>query len=320
MIPRGQFMEVLSLLKVAKSNLNKDIDLNLLAPILGTEIRVLKKLNQSASEQEEELSELLAKTDKGILHQINDRKELKSCHFNKEDSLGVLFDRVDQKDVSVLEDIIKFEVYHLVRPFFDDLSGRTMQRAIILHPQNRGVFIIDEEEISFCETKLSAQQMKLLSLLSIGACSKEALIQGIWGYKEYDPIRHDHLVYSLMRRTRKILGDHGEWIQSTGEDLYYLDSQVQFLKGLSSETQKKDSRAEGVLGGEHSQGIDIFDELNFRQLQVMEGAFERPFSTGDMVKYFGTTRMTSYRDLDDLVERGLLSRRGNKRGVRYWYA
>lgn len=312
MIPRGQYMEALSLLKVAKSNLNKDIDLNLLTPILGVEGQVLDLLNQGHEEQESELQALLRKTDKGILHQIHDRNIENKPHFNKEDSLGVIFDRVHQGDIKVLEEIIQWGLFHLVRKFFKELRKTS---ALIVHPQNHGVFLIDEVGVTYESSKLSQHQLKLLTLLSARSCSKEDLIKEVWGYLDYDPLRHDHLIYSLIRRTRKVLGRCASWLQSSGEDSYYLSSQVQFIKSSKNFKGKSNLQTDSSI-----RENERFLELNFRQVQVLEGIFDRPFSTGDMVEYFGTTRMTSYRDLDELVAKGLITKRGDKRGARYWYS
>lgn len=307
LLPRGQRIEALSLLKVAKSNLDKSIDGHLLAPILGLEISILESLNQDFSEQRKELAFILKKTDKGLLHQIQARSFNGQPLYNEEDRIGILFDQASMGKVEAIDDILEYQILHLIPRL---AKGLQKKRAIILHPKSLGLFLIHEDRIVFCEGKLSKSQINFLDYLIAKPRTKEELVVQIWGYDEYDPIRHDHLVYTMVRRLRKQLGPYSEWIFSSGEDSYSIDRDVQFIRSLFSDLpdQRKASSAK-------EQELPV--DLNFRQVQLLEGAFDRPFSAGEVAEYFKITRMTSYRDLDELVSKGLLVKRGKSRGTRY---
>lgn len=309
LIPKQQYIESLSLLKIAKSNLNYDIDINLLVPILGLEVQILKRLGQDCSEEMNLLESITLKTDKGILGQIHERRENNNFKFNKEDSLGFLFDKSFQRDTASIEQIIENELFYLMTPFCEGLSSK---KIIYLHPQNLGLFLFDEEEILFSSSRLSKNQIRLLSLLESGALSKEEIIKEIWGYSEYDPFRHDHLVYSLVKRLRSVLGSRGHWVMSTGEDRYELDPDVNIHFSVKNPEKNKEKKKT-----EAKVSVDFEEDLNFRQIQIIEGLFERPFSAGEAAEYFNINRMTSYRDLNDLVEKGHLIKRGKNKGTRY---
>jgi len=308
LLPKHQYIEALSLLRVAKANLDEQIDVNLLIPILGIEIKVLKNLNQDTHLTHEKLNALLGRTDRGVIQQINKRTIENQILPNKEDPIGVLFDQAFLKEVSALDQIIKFQFYHLIPEFFSPLRER---KAICIHPKNSGLFFIEEENCHYEEGGLSKNQLKFLSLIKSNPQTKEDLIQKIWGYKEYDPIRHDHLVYTAVRRLRKLLGPYGDWIKSR-EDQYSLDSDIELLTNIS------DPNEEHLANNKENEPIlELPSDLNFRQVQIIEGVFPGPFSASDVANYFEVSRMTSFRDLDNLVSRGYLAKRGKNRGTKY---
>ncbi len=306
LIPKQQYMEALSLLKVAKGNLNNQIDINLLAPILGVERKILGILEQETSVIDQELNSLLEETDKAILHQVQKRELGLPLETHEEDQLGVLFDRVHRGDKNAIDLIIKHQLLHLIPKLFGPLPKK---KAIIVHPQNLGLFILDEDEVSYNSHKLSKNQIHFLGEMAGHGKSKAELVKAIWGYNEYDPFRHDHLVYTMVKRLRKVLGDKSAWINSAGEDSYQIEPEVALILRKSEEKKKVEKKIE--------EAFEVPHDLNFRQLQIIEGIFEGPFSAGQVTKHFQTTRMTAYRDLDDLVKKGYLLKRGEKRGTRY---
>jgi len=307
LLPKKQFIEALSLLKVAKTNLSDEVDFNLLAPVLGTEKKVLASLDQSTKGLDRRLVRLLGETDKGILKQIEARGSKRPI-VNEEDKLGVLFDKASLGDESVLNDIIENELFHLARVYFSPFKEK---KSIVLHPQNKGLFLFSEEDNLFLEGKISKNQLKFLGLINLGPQSKEALIKNIWGYSSYDPFRHDHLVYTLVRRLRKLLGDKRTWIQ-TSEDNYFLEREVEVLIKTNVAEEKRSAKDEVIELSEYP------EDINFRQIQILDGALGEGFSANSAADFFDTTRMTSYRDLNDLLEKGLLLKRGKGRATRYF--
>ncbi len=309
LLPKQQYMEALSLLKVAKKNLDDDIDINLLTPILGIEAEILNILNQDAEEVHQKIQKLVSKTDKAILNQIQQRQEKSlDAEENKEDALDSLFNKVKKKDLSCLEVLIENKFFYLVPRLFE-VEGR--KKVIIIHPKNEGLFLVDDQSIQYSENKLSKSQIKFLLALSSEIKSKESLIKEVWGYKEYDPFRHDHLVYATIKRVRKAFDDKGTWIMALGDDQFGLDPEVTLIIKTKTHESSKTKPA--------ANDFDEFPEdLNFRQVKLLEGVLGNPFSSTEVAEYFKITRMTSFRDLVDLVDKGFLYKRGKHKSTRYY--
>ena len=306
LLPKQQYMEALSLLKVAKEKLDKHIDVNLLAPILGVERKIFRILSLNHDEIDEELNRLVIGTDKALVHRLDKRERGQGFNSLEEDRIGRLFDSASRGDFSILDEVIEYNFYSLIPKLFGPFTKR---KLIILHPKNKGFFLVDEEEVNFYSKKLSTSQIQFLAALHNGMQSKESLIRVVWGYNDYDPIRHDHLVYTMLKRVRKALETRSYWIHSSGDDLFSLDSEVGLVLNRGNNLKVENKKYE----------VEIPEELNFRQVQILEDLFDRPFSAGDVATYFSITRMTSFRDLSHLVELGYLEKRGKGRGTKYYF-
>ncbi len=306
---KKQYMEGLSLLRVAKTNLEPLIDTNLYIPVLGLEIDALKSLGQNSEAEENFLVELLAKTEKAIPHNINARKNLSLKETTPEDLLGSLFDGAYQKSMDTFEQINQKGILHLIQcyiPKYSKERASFKRKSLFIHPKNIGFYTISEESIQYNEEKLSKNQIALLIALQGRSLTKEEIVKTVWSY-DYDPLRHDHLVYTTIRRLRKVLKEAGNWILST-EDSYSLDPEVEILsktqKQIPIEVQKKDEMQEAL-------------DLNFRQFQILEGLYQDYFTTAHHAKYFEITRMTAFRDLNELVDRELITKLGKGKGTKY---
>jgi hypothetical protein len=55
----------------------------------------------------------------------------------------------------------------------------------------------------------------LLRRLARGPASKQDLVETVWGYRCYSPLRHDPMVYSAMSSLRRLLGPFHAWIRVT---------------------------------------------------------------------------------------------------------
>lgn len=302
---KGQYIEALSLLKVAKKNLVREVDMNLLIPCLGLEVELLGELKQDSEEEKEELLKALRRTDKSIPHRIELRISKGQNESFAEDPLGNLFDQLRSKNQKALDEALNSNLYHLAKTYFPKTKS---PRAIFIHPLNSGFLISSEDESFFIESKLSKNQLSLIRELGNGPQTKEELVTKVWGY-DYDPLRHDHLVYSAIRRMRVALGKFSFWITSD-ENHYSWEGSVEIIFP-QSEKAKKPKPSPSFSDSE-------WEELNFRQVQILEGAFDKPFSAGEHAEFFGINRMTSFRDLRELVEANLLVKRGRGKGTQYF--
>lgn len=303
---KGHYIEALSLLKVAKNNLDKTVDVNLLIPCLGLEVEILSKLGKDNTNELATLKQALALTDKSIPQNIQARRFGLSTEPNVEDNLGRLMDRVRKKELESLDIAIDKNLLHIAKSFF---PSSIKEKSIYFHPANKGILICTSDIIKFIPVKLSKTQLTLIQQLVRSPKTKEQIIQVVWGYS-YDPLRHDHLVYSNIRRLRKILEPFSGFIISN-EELYSIDKSVEIFLNQKTEDNSKLPPREQPLENEMLEG------LNFRQIKTLDGVFTEPFSAGEHATMFEINRMTSFRDLSQLVERGLLIKRGKGKGTKY---
>jgi hypothetical protein len=307
MIYKQQFIEALSLLKIAKSHLDREIDLSLLSPIVGLEKKCLKYLQENYDEQNQELLRIIKVTDKAIIHQECTRYDLGDVVVNGQDRLSELFNSASMKDISVIDEVIHYQLFHLIRLFLPRVNKK---QVILVHPRGKGLFTIDEDVIIYNKSTLSSNQLQALLYLQNSGFTKKEFVKVVWGYENYEPFRHDHLVYSLIKTLRKSLGIRGEWIRSNGEDWYYLDENTEIICESKAKFKKD-------INNFKVKSLSINRDLNFRQIQILNGIFSTPFSAGDASKLFEINRMTAFRDLNDLVEKGLIEKRGRYKGTKY---
>src|SRR5690606_820112 len=117
----------------------------------------------------------------------------------------------------------------------------------------------------------------------------------VWGY-QYDPLRHDSLVYTNIARLRKILGQYKEWIVSD-ENIYYFSTEIQIFvdEFVTPKLEKKNQ--------EELSFSEV--EFNHRQLETLKKFKNKPLSVSDYGEQWSVTRMTALRDLKTLCELGL---------------
>ncbi len=308
MFLRGQNIEALSLTQVAQKNLSPSTDIALLLPILGLERKVLRTLKQDTDEIDLKMAMILSKSDRYLNTRIHNRTlSMKSEYPFGNDPLGDLIDGIYRKDYSSLKRAIEKGALGLLPVFFDVKPG---QKTIIVSDQLGQLITVNDDEVKVHETKLTKNHFLLISHLSHSGISKEALIEKIWGY-EYDPLRHDSLIYSSMGRLRKILEERKNWI-SADESRYYLDPEVEVIyptqKVLSPKTQNS------TLSAETKKSQQSF---NYRQLETINDPEITAISVSQYGEKWGVTRMTALRDLKDLTKKGLMYKTGQGKATRY---
>lgn len=187
-------------------------------------------------------------------------------------------------------------------------------RAHVISVSARGVSRSDEA--------WAALPLKLLRRLARGHAGKEELIREVWGY-EYEPLRHDSLIYAGLGNLRRLLGDSAAWIE-TSESGWNLRAGVV----LREEAQPR-SLSPATVSSKESTGnpyhiapsvtVDAGRaDLNFRQVKALKELEKREFwDLRTYKKVFEVSTMTAWRDLDSLMEKGFLIRLGKGRATRY---
>ncbi|MBY0385775.1 DeoR family transcriptional regulator [bacterium] len=166
---------------------------------------------------------------------------------------------------------------------------------------------------------------KIILLIKDESQSKEELVQKIWGY-QYDPLRHDPLIYSSMNKVRRLLSPHGDWIQLT-ENGYQIQKNI---KVIIKNTLKQKSIHQKVVEAPVLQSatnkIKVSPkwhkhakDLNFRQLQVLDYLKnQNSISVLELSNKLLISKPTATRDLSKLHKLGILSRVGHGRATRYF--
>lgn len=317
---KGQFIEALSVAKIARRNLDEKIDMSLILPILNLEIKILKQLHKDTSPLMEYGEDLAKKIDRQLNLKVFNRNKDKALKtVVGEDKLGDLIDRLYTNDEEALNYVFKNELLGLLPRYFKISPGT---KTLLLLEDKKHLIIFDLEDINHIP-KLTRIQILFLKNLSSKGVSKQELIENVWGY-EYDPLRHDSLIYTTVARLKKILGRKKHWIVSE-ENEYFLRDDVQVLfkstKLHKNETKKNTEFPNALkdknLRSKSNTNLTHARELNYRQIQLLSDPPERHLSVSDYAKLWNVTRMTSLRDLNVLCNLGYVTKSGRGKATRY---
>jgi hypothetical protein len=215
----------------------------------------------------------------------------------KGDRLGEMMDEKDEE--RVLSSGLLLLLY--------ELKGLPWDQQIFWSDLTPGVSVVFDRGRVHTVTGLTPLLRKTLSALLQGHGRKDALITQVWGY-EYDPQRHDSLIYNTETGLRKILGPSAHWIETT-EAGYRMASGIQL--------RTEEIRREKFSGATTA----LAPGLNHRQL-----TFLKKVKPGEFVhvrsyqKLFHVAEITACRDLASLHREGYVLRVGRARATRYTVA
>ncbi len=316
MYRRGSFEQALYLAKTARSNLNSITDRNLIAKILGLEIKILQAMGEPTDDSMEKLRQLEDKIESMISHRANIRTLKQKGSFNEgEDRCGDLVDRLHGKRTKNLyKEIIQGGYYGLLMDFFDRKPG---DEFIIVNAPEGHCVVNTKERCHVVDKKLGPTLTKLLITVGRGESSKEKLIEKVWGYSEYDPLRHDSLIYTSMARLRGLLNIDENRLFFDGQSYRCsLDVVDHLLGGTDSEkTSDQPNQAQMLTADPFAR--EISSNLNYRQIQTLKNRQIESISVKNYSTQFDVTTMTALRDLKLLCELGYLKKTGRARSTRY---
>ena len=283
--------------------------------LLGLEIKAQRALQ--GREPDQALTARLADLSREFSDQINHRMLYRAGLGDDpqvseaEDPIHHLF-LLSQKDpAAAAEKAIALGYLGLWPQFAGHRFGESFFTVL---RDERSIMIGDPGGIEHHPKALSNQQAKLLQVLSRSTASKEKLVETVWGY-EYDPARHDPMLYAALRHLRKLLGSRASWLETT-DDGWRLAPQVRWTLGIeaSAETEPASEDAATDLAPK------LASRLNFRQIRALrELRRAGQWSVQDYRSFFGISTMTAFRDLDGLKELDCVLRTGKGRATRYHY-
>lgn len=312
MLLKGQWLQVLSLTRVALKNLDEKIDMALILPILGLEYEALNSMGLPTQDNTLHRRKLLSLTDRRIHFRIENRLNKGSQVFPVgEDPLGDTLDGLRRQDPKTLKLAIESKLWGWIPFYFKKLP---FQKSLIYVESIGQLISFDDSSVIVHAQKINRSQWKLLSLLSQGFSDKERILKTIWGY-EYDPLRHDNLIYSSMVRLRKNLHPRESWVASDDRG-YSLMSDVELFLIPLSKQKIETSPLISQQSLQNSNQSKKLQPLNYRQLDFIHNN-ATPRSVSQYGESYNVTRMTALRDLSHLISLDLVIKVGRGKATRY---
>lgn len=313
LLHKSQPHEALAIVNTIQNNLNPVVDKKLILSLLQIQLHILDFLNMPSGD----LKIQIEKINTEINSYTNQRRQLrdqsKTSEFSfGEDLMGDLLDEIKFNCTDqTLEKILNHKAYHLL---FRALKLDPQKNYILQHPASNSTYIITQDEI-FCSTSaISKTLFKMLNELK-NKPSKEALIKNVWGY-QYDPLRHDSLIYTSLARLRNILGPASHWIIND-EEHYFINAEIGFLSTKIKTDQKSlnPSLQQPEATNTASSYLDL--NLNLRQIEFLNENL-KAINVENYAQKWKVTTMTALRDLKQLCELGYLKRLGRARATQYY--
>ena len=197
----------------------------------------------------------------------------------------------------------------------EQLGLKATERIFYFDAEPSSLTVIDRGEVVHWRGGCTHFTRKFIMILAGGEASKETIAKHLWE-QSYHPLRHDALIYSLIAKTRKLLGDRGAWIEAC-EIGYRLARGVKVeardLRGVPAEMPWARASAAGPVGLPAAAAA-----LNSRQVTILEWlqAGETVDPKAAMERLM-VSDATASRDLGGIVALGLAQRVGKGRSTRY---
>ncbi len=235
-----------------------------------------------------------------------------AASVDTDDEIHQRLAQAEKSMVKAREIILETCYYTWLYRFFDIQKG---ERYVLLNLEPKSITFINSNGIHHRQNELSTLNYKILTVLSKGFTTKEELVKQVWGYN-YDPLRHDPLIYSTFSSLRKIFTPDTQMIE-TSEMGYGLQAKlINLLRGQTKFNQ--DVKSETNLPANYDITNLMAHDLNSRQIQIMQYLEQNQFASVRLVvKIFATSEITANRDLRALYNKNLVLRVGLGRATQY---
>lgn len=293
---------------------------------LGLEIKVYENLKRQPAPPglKERLLELSAqfnsiKNNNILSREMGDSPKKKPHNFSSDDEIHQRLLKAAENRAEAKAIILETQFFSWIYRFFQIEIGGSY---ILMNFEPKSLICITKNGFANHPHELSTLVYKILTTLAQGFTSKEKLVNEVWGY-QYDPLRHDSLIYSAFSSLRKTLGTEAYLIE-TSEMGYKLNARL-----INMIEQNPAHEKEGVSPSAYTtqEGTQYFSSkaaafaragLNSRQIQIMTYLERNQFiSVKIVVGLFSTSEITAHRDLRSLYEKKLVVRVGQGRATQY---
>jgi len=308
---KGELAQSLHLVRSSLERLREKVDRHLEMKLRGLEFQLLTRLGETATlpALAGELKTLTRKTGYFVASRLLERREgrYSSSQFRLQDPLGDFIDDIDRGGSEVISEILEKGWFGLLYKVCDvDPTVRTL----LIGLSGKSLTLFEAGNVRHVPRGASNQVAKFLCVLADGPKGKEEIITRVWG-ERYHPLRHDPLLYTLVSKLRKELGEHCAWVEAS-EKGYELQRGV-----IVREFQRAPEPASEIV---HATEMTDHPELSFRQRQILGLAQQTSFIDVKILgEQFSVSPATANRDLSQLEKLGWLSRSGRGRATRYHY-
>lgn len=304
-----------ALLELAKIEeaLSLKNDILLLSQIYGLRYKILKDRNADRASQildQLKFWQIVTGSNRSLNHLSRISKSL--TQSQSQDKIGNLINEyyLYGRSEAVAQLVAKKRWIH----FHDSLDhtlirAHQFKRVLVLgFNKGRALFLTDGNWLFVNEP--TGLERKIINHLSTEPLSKEKLVELIWGY-QYSPLAHDPMLMTLVQRARKYLKELKMKIL-VSDGVYQLDKPLL----LDELTEKLVTKTLSV-----AMESKTFEDsrLTYRQFKILEtiSRSAEPVSIGSLLKSNRVSRMTLFRDLQELHLQKRIMRLGKGRGVSY---
>ena len=326
---KGALHVALTIAKTSARNEAGRTHLPSLIKSLGLQSQLMSQLDLHREKRvvDGEIRQLTQRTGGHLARRILGRQQAQVNLFSRgEDPLGDLIDDVHAEKPGVMTDILKSGWLDLLNKALKILPT---EQVIYFDIEPGAVTIFKFGNVYHkLDGSTDLIRKTLIVLNQYREINKEQFTQKIWA-QEYNPLRHDNLIYGLIARTRKLLSPYQNVIEATDQGYRLNDGlTVRFHKNnlratdLLSQDEKNEFEKGARKGKEPIEGLsassDSLSLLSLRQIQILEWSDSgKAIEAKDLVDGLTISDATATRDLGKLVELGFLVRRGSGRATYY---
>lgn len=321
---KGNERQALPILKECAERAQKRTHDHLRVKALGFQWKIIKELGLVDDDNRIQIAvrKLTASSGSFISKRILSRQIGRSVISRiGEDPLGDLLDQVSLNQPQAMTSIFATGYLSFLKPL---LNIGPADRVIVADLEHKKLTVFSEGSVAHGTTPYTNLSRKLIALLcSHHNVNKDLITEFLWG-QNYNPLRHDNLIYSLVNRTRKILGAQGAWLQNN-ESGYFFACQIEFrsfrMEPLAREDdfreiEKTDATKDKPQDKPSEQHLPSWLNIRQQELLVLMRQGDK-LRAKDVVAHLGISEATASRDLAGLVETGLASRLGAGRATYY---
>lgn len=209
--------------------------------------------------------------------------------------------------------IIQAGYYSLLGNFLDVKRGESL---FYFAPETNRVILFFDNKIIIPKKNLTTLDTKLLMAILAGKHSKDHIYKSVWGFN-YEPSRHDNVIYTAMRSLRKNLEEGGSWIETDEQGYHFKkDRKFKIINSIDQEPERFEGA--NLLNSPDTAYGPISSQLNLRQLKSLQYLKKHEHLDVDLYqKIYSVSEATASRDLRTLKQLGFVVSIGKARAIKY---